>query len=224
MDNTEGKVAHSSGAPSTGLKPVKLSGANLISAVVSGDSGRLGEMERGLSPEKALQGSHLRDYSGRQAIKGLLLLLMRTVNFFNVGKGMNKAQAMETCDLLYEEYPHESLEDFAVCFRNARKGVYGTVYDRIDGGVVFGWVRQYMEEKSLVREKVIGEQQRAHQRAREKQFEQERSTIAEAYKRLRKEPWLPPGKKAKATSDEEYRAFRQRYIAEKLAKHQKNKP
>lgn len=38
-------------------------------------------------------------------------------------------------------------EDFKLCFNNAKRGVYGTMYDRIDGAVIFGWLQKYSDSR-----------------------------------------------------------------------------
>lgn len=66
---------------------------------------------------------------------------------------MNEDQAIETAYLLLDKYPHESLEDFVIMFRNAKTGKYGELYNRLDGQIIFKWMGEYLEEKAAHREK-----------------------------------------------------------------------
>jgi len=68
------------------------------------------------------------------------------------------------------------------CFNRGKMGVYGRIYDRIDGGVFFDWLNQYLIERQ---ETCI-----AH---REKQSSEYKS---EEYKKKSNEAILPALKKA----------------------------
>jgi hypothetical protein len=70
------------------------------------------------------------------------------VNFFNVGKTMDANQIQQTVELIREEYPHLTIEDFKLCFTNAKKGLYGQLYDRIDGQIILGWLERYANSRS----------------------------------------------------------------------------
>ena len=67
--------------------------------------------------------------------------------FFNVGKIMNDNQAAQTADLIIEEYYFLKPDDFKLCFNRAKKGLYGKVYDRIDGAVILEWLGRYEKER-----------------------------------------------------------------------------
>ena len=82
---------------------------------------------------------------------------MIDVPFFNVGKAMNSQQCQETAFLLYEEYKHETIEDVVMMFKMAKKGMLGDgqVYNRIDGNVILGWMKEYREKKAIERENFV---------------------------------------------------------------------
>lgn len=75
-------------------------------------------------------------------------ILADLVLFFNVGKSMTELQVRQTTDLIILEKPHLSLPDLQVCFRRAKSGVYGKLFDRIDGSVIFDFINQYEAEKT----------------------------------------------------------------------------
>mgnify|MGYP000095937313 FL=1 len=90
-------------------------------------------------------------------VKMLITIIAINQNFFNVGKAMNSQQCQETAFLLYEEYKHETIEDVVMMFKMAKKGMLGDgqVYNRIDGNVILGWMKEYREKKAIERENFV---------------------------------------------------------------------
>lgn len=66
----------------------------------------------------------------------------------NVGKSFNAMQIAQTVELILEDFKHFKLDDFKLCFNNAKKGYYGKVYDRLDGQIVFEWLTKYANDRS----------------------------------------------------------------------------
>ena len=77
----------------------------------------------------------------------LVLILSDALEFFNASETMNDRQVAVTVDLILEEYPYMQADDITLCFRNAMKGRYGKPYNRIDGQVIMGWLREYNRER-----------------------------------------------------------------------------
>ena len=59
-------------------------------------------------------------------------------------------QVATTVDLIIEEYPYMKTDDFKLCFKNAMKMKYGENYNRIDGSIIMGWLREYNKERCAV--------------------------------------------------------------------------
>lgn len=74
-------------------------------------------------------------------------IIIETLMFFNVGKMMNDVQVALTVDLIIDEFGYFKPDDFKLCFTNAMKGNYGKLYDRIDGNIIFGWLRTYENDR-----------------------------------------------------------------------------
>lgn len=77
----------------------------------------------------------------------VVILLSEVVGFFNASNTMNDAQVAMTTDLIIEEYPYFKIDDLKLVFRNAMKGRYGEIYNRLDGSVIMRWLKQYNQER-----------------------------------------------------------------------------
>lgn len=63
---------------------------------------------------------------------------------------MSAKQVAMTVDLIIEEYPYMKTDDFKLCFKNAMKMKYGENYNRIDGSIIMGWLREYNKERCAI--------------------------------------------------------------------------
>lgn len=84
----------------------------------------------------------------------MVKMLNDLIDFFNIGKTMGAVQVAQTADMVIEEYYYFKPDDFKLCFTRAKKGVYGKVYDRIDGQVIFDWLNIYKSERMSVAEEL----------------------------------------------------------------------
>lgn len=80
-------------------------------------------------------------------------MILQTARFFNLGNNLSEDQSLETAYLMLQNYPYETIEDFTLMFREAKKGKYGELYNRLDGQIIFKWMEKYLEEKAIYREK-----------------------------------------------------------------------
>ena len=102
-----------------------------------------------LSNEPAI-GTIIRKLGEPQARAILVILIADALAFFNVVNTMSDTQVAMTVDLIIEEYPYMKTDDFKLCFKNAMKMKYGESYNRIDGQVIMGWLREYNKERCAV--------------------------------------------------------------------------
>lgn len=84
----------------------------------------------------------------------LTILFNDVIDFFSVGKSMGQSQLVSTIQLVVEDFYYLNIEDFKLCFNNAKRGVYGKIYDRIDGNVIYGWIAQYAQERAFFCESI----------------------------------------------------------------------
>lgn len=87
----------------------------------------------------------------------IVLIVNDVLKFFNLGKQMNDTQVAQTVDLIIDSFPLYKLDDISLCFREAKKGTYGPMYDRIDGQVIMNWLYLYDNNKI---EEIISIQER----------------------------------------------------------------
>ena len=87
-----------------------------------------------------------------EMLTALSTLIATSLKHWKVKDPMTPPEIMMlTVDFL-DDYKHETLQDFMLVFRNARKGKYGTVYNRVDGSVIIDWLKLHLDEKVLERE------------------------------------------------------------------------
>ena len=92
--------------------------------------------------------SEYRKETSETHLQALLVVLVNDlVGFFSVGKTMGQSQLVQTVQLIIEDYYYLNIEDLKLCFNNAKKGLYGKVYDRVDGNIILGWLQQYAAER-----------------------------------------------------------------------------
>lgn len=77
----------------------------------------------------------------------MTILINDLIDFFSVGKTMGQNQLVSTIRLIVEDFYYLKIEDFKLCFNNAKKGKYGKIYDRIDGNIIYDWINQYSLER-----------------------------------------------------------------------------
>ena len=95
-------------------------------------------------------GTIIRKFGEPQARAVLVILIADALEFFNVSNTMSATQVATTVDLIIEEYPYMKTDDFKLCFKNAMKMKYGENYNRIDGSIIMGWLREYNKERCAV--------------------------------------------------------------------------
>ena len=77
--------------------------------------------------------------------------LIKLASLMSVGGNLNKAQIGFIASSLIEQYPHEAIADFKLCFERGAIGMYGEI-QRMDGITIGLWFKEYLEEKYEVLE------------------------------------------------------------------------
>lgn len=78
------------------------------------------------------------------------ILVADLIESFNIGKTMNELQLRFTIEAIKSDYYYLKLDEFKFIFSQAKKGRYGTMYDRIDCAVICEWIEKYMAERDAM--------------------------------------------------------------------------
>jgi hypothetical protein len=84
---------------------------------------------------------------GEEKTRSVLVLILNDLtDFFNVGNSMNAAQILTTAEIILNTYGWLKVDDFKLCFNQAKRGLYGQVY-RMDGNIILSWIEQYIRDR-----------------------------------------------------------------------------
>jgi len=76
-------------------------------------------------------------------------LVIDVVTFHNVARNMNPAQITQFARALAEtnEYYYLNPGELKTCFDRGCAGNYGQVYERLDGAILYDWIKKYDQER-----------------------------------------------------------------------------
>ena len=126
-------------------------------------------------------GTIIRKFGEPQARAVLVILIADALEFFNVSNTMSATQVATTVDLIIEEYPYMKTDDFKLCFKNAMKMKYGENYNRIDGSIIMGWLREYNKERCAIADSQSWNEHKSHM------ADEQRTTNGMFYEEYREE-------------------------------------
>lgn len=75
------------------------------------------------------------------------LLIDDLIDFYSFNRAMGAKQIVQTVDLIIDNYPSFTPEDFIICFNNIKLGKYGKLYEGIDGAKILDMIHQYDTER-----------------------------------------------------------------------------
>lgn len=121
----------------------------LIAILTSVEASR--EFERTLTLSEIIDNAipicELKQQVGQRNVAiALDVQLTRLVASLNLKWNVNDSQIKDIVQDLIEQFPNESIEDFVLCFKKARKGQFGELM-RLDSPIIFTWMKAYLEEK-----------------------------------------------------------------------------
>lgn len=97
-----------------------------------------------ITPELAV----FRKEKGEMTLYALMTIMINDLlDFFSTGKTMGERQMVTTIRMIVDDFYYFNIEDFKLCFDNAKRGKYGKIYDRVDGNIIFEWLKKYSEER-----------------------------------------------------------------------------
>lgn len=173
------------------------------------------ETERNLTVRKALQGVNnhklAKEYKFGDLIKVYSAIIEVTIAYFSVPT-MAPMKVVETASLIITDFPTETIEDFIMAMRRAKRGDYGPPYfNRIDGQVIISWFTLYLEEKYAEHEKIVYEK-KIETMQQEKEWNPENAQVLKKINEaihLKNDGYKPKPKKEKPiTLEEHFEHFR----------------
>ena len=80
-------------------------------------------------------------------IDEICLLILDLQKFFNTKIKLDEDQILDLSEMIVAEYLHLSIFDLAFCFKQGKLGRYGKIYDRLDGGILLGWIKEWENKR-----------------------------------------------------------------------------
>lgn len=112
-------------------------------------------IEEALQQPTILQLQKQHNLTKGEIIHTIAIMVDKYLNAFNVKQQMDAEQIVLFAEDFFDTYYTDTLDDLKLMFKEVRVGNIGDIYGRIDGQVLFGWYRQYLEKKYEVRERII---------------------------------------------------------------------
>ncbi len=109
------------------------------------------KLEAQLEPYRPLLSlRQLAQQDEKATLQSLQLLIINLVDYFENTEPISIANIQEIALLVLAEGGWLTLDDVALCFRNAKTARGGAFYNRLDGSVIMQWLQNYMEEKRKI--------------------------------------------------------------------------
>lgn len=116
--------------------------------------------------------------------------------------------------MILEEFPHESLEDFAMAFRRGITGKYDEKLLRLDVQVIFRWIRMFLDEKSQRIEATYKQETQVEART---YTDEEKANI----QKIINDSWVGQALREQVQDQEAYRKFKAEYLVKLEARNDK---
>ena len=88
--------------------------------------------------------STIRKEMGETKLQAMMVKWMNSfLSFYSTNGTMDAFQVADTINLIIDAYPHYTMYDFKLFFKQAKLGYFGEVYGRMDGSVILSWLKKY---------------------------------------------------------------------------------
>jgi len=85
---------------------------------------------------------------GSEFIQAYLASWIVNINsFLNIRYPMNEQQIEETARLIINNFFNLTVVEIYLVINNAKMGIYGKFYDRLDGSMILSWFAKYYDER-----------------------------------------------------------------------------
>lgn len=77
----------------------------------------------------------------------LTIVVNDLVKSFNLGQTMDQEQVADLINDIIDQYYFLNLEDFRLCFNNAKNGRYDKAIFRLDASIILSWLDRYVTDR-----------------------------------------------------------------------------
>ena len=89
--------------------------------------------------------------SGEESVLSIINAWIIDVNdFLNVSRKMNVPQIKQTSAMILTDFYYFKIADINLVFQNAKKGMYGSMYESLDGLKIYQWFEQYALQRANI--------------------------------------------------------------------------
>jgi len=120
------------------------------------------------SPKQAILNNHpsvvtLKELIGDNGAGAFLSFIVSDlVMAFNVGKTVDSSQIEFVAETINQDYYYLKTTELKYCFDKAKKGHYGTTFDRVDASIIIGWIESFIKERDELYSQQRIEENKAH--------------------------------------------------------------
>lgn len=129
-----------------------------MTTLVRGDAGSIIQQERGLTVKACLSRPSIHSLIIQNGIPRADVAMIIDLNLevlcqtLNITNSLTEYQKKDIVMTIMDRFKHESVEDIILCFRMAKDGEFGILYNRLDRTIVLDWMTRYLDVKAMERE------------------------------------------------------------------------
>ena len=115
--------------------------------------------ERNLTIAKTLEATNIITLSNqlgeKAVIQRLYTIIDEGIGHFKVSNPMTAKDILSASIDILSAFSTDTLEDVIIALKNARMGLYGEIYNRVDGPLIIGWLRKHLNDKYRAKEEAL---------------------------------------------------------------------
>ena len=141
-----------------------------------------------------------------ETVFALEYLIADLADALQMNRTFSGTRSNEIAELIIEDFPHLSIEDIALCFKNLKKGNYGNLYQTLNSQIIIECLRKYDIQRLEVIEEINIKQKNETDKVGGYTFD-----ASEMFKAIREELEEP-----KKSSEADYEAYRKQFYTQKI--------
>ncbi len=80
-------------------------------------------------------------------VEYITLWIVGLNEFLNIKTKMNPSQIQQTAEIIFNSYYYLNIADLNLIFTNIKTGIYGSLYESLDGAKILTWFNQYIQDR-----------------------------------------------------------------------------